>query len=135
MKIFQELKRLPEFEKDIKILLRRFITLEDDLDLFVEHQLYSYHKLKIDNKGIVPVPGLQVKYPEIFKAVKFACKSLKGTGSYSGIRVVYAYFEEEDRIELIEIYYTEDKVNEDRERILRYYMGKVLEDRSKRFNV
>jgi len=35
--------------------------------------------------------------------------------------VIYAYFEEEDRIELIEIYYKGDKENEDRDRISRYY--------------
>jgi hypothetical protein len=133
MKIFHEIKMLPEFEKDIERLLRRFITLEDDLDLFIANQLYLYHKLKIDNKGIVTIPGIQIKYPEIYKAIKFACKSLKGTGSYSGIRVVYAYFEEDDKIELIEMYYKEYKINEDRERILRYYMGKVLEDKKNRY--
>jgi hypothetical protein len=35
--------------------------------------------------------------------------------------LVYAYFEEEDKVELIEIYYKQDKEKEDRERILRYY--------------
>ena len=33
----------------------------------------------------------------------------------SGIRVIYAYHEEEDRIEFIEIYYKGDKASEDRE--------------------
>lgn len=133
MKIFHEIKWLPEFEKDFKKLIKRYITLEDDLDLFIANQLYLYHKLKEDNRGIVAIPGLHINYPEIYKARKFACKSLKRTGSYSGIRVVYAYFEEEDKIELIEIYYKGDKVNEDRERILRYYMGKVLEKKKNRY--
>jgi hypothetical protein len=35
--------------------------------------------------------------------------------------VIYAYFEEKDRIELVEIYYKGDKENEDRERIIRRY--------------
>jgi len=35
--------------------------------------------------------------------------------------VVYAYFKDEDKIELIEIYYKQDKEKENRERILRYY--------------
>ncbi len=38
----------------------------------------------------------------------------------SGIRVIYACFEEEDMIELIEIYYKGDKENEDKKRILKY---------------
>jgi hypothetical protein len=39
----------------------------------------------------------------------------------SGIRVIYGYFEKEDRIELIEIYFKGDKENEDEGRIARYY--------------
>lgn len=117
-KIFHEISRLPEFEKDIKRLLKRFKTLEDDLIIFIEKELNLYHKLKIDNKGIFQIPGLQIENPKIYKAKKFACRSLKGKGVQSGIRVIYAHFEAEDKIELIEIYYKGDKENEDRERIL-----------------
>ncbi|MCK4353557.1 hypothetical protein KAW65_09150 [candidate division WOR-3 bacterium] len=120
-KIFQDIKKLPEFEKDIKKLLKRFRTLEDDLKIFIEKELNLYHKLKVDNKGVFQIPGLQIEEPKIYKAKKFACRSLKGKGSHSGIRVVYAYFEKEDRIKLIEIYYKGDKEDEDRERILKYY--------------
>jgi len=52
---------------------------------------------------------------------KFACRSLKGRGVQSGIRIIYAYFEEKDKIELIEVYYKGDKVSENRQRILRHY--------------
>jgi len=37
------------------------------------------------------------------------------------MRIVYAFFEQEDKIELIEIYYKSDRENEDRERILIHY--------------
>ncbi len=121
MKIFHEVSSLPEFEKDIKKLLKRFKTLEDDLEIFIKNELNLYHKLKIDNKGVFQVPGLKIEIPKIYKAKKFACRSLKGKGVQSGIRVIYAYFEEQDSIELIEIYYKGDKENEDRERILKYY--------------
>ncbi len=121
MKTFSKISRLPEFEKDVKRLLRKFETLEDDLKIFIEKQLYLYHKLKIDNKGIFQISGLQIDDPKIYKAKKFACRSLKGKGVQSGIRVIYAYFEKEDKIELIEIYYKSDKENEDRERILKHY--------------
>lgn len=120
-KIFNEISRLPEFERDFKKLLKRFKTLEEDLEIFIKNELQLYHKLKIDSKGIFPLQGLKIKSPQIYKAKKFACRSLKGKGAQSGIRVIYAYFEEEDKIELIEIYYKGDKENEDRERILRYY--------------
>jgi len=35
--------------------------------------------------------------------------------------VVYSYFEQNDKIELIEIYYKGDRENEDTERILKLY--------------
>lgn len=120
MKIFNEISRLPEFDKDMKRLLKRFRTLEQDLEIFIEKQLNLYYKLKKDNKGIVRLADLQIENPEIYKARKFACRALAG-GAYSGIRVIYAYFEEIDKIELIEIYYKGDKKNEDRKRIFKYY--------------
>jgi len=121
MKIFNKISRLPEFEKDFKKLLKRFRTLEDDLTVFIEKQLNLYHKLHKNNKGIFPITGLSIKYPGLYKVKKFACRSLKGRGVHSGIRVIYAYFEDEDQIELIEIYYKSDKKSEDRNRILKHY--------------
>jgi hypothetical protein len=121
MKIFHEVSRLPEFEKDIKKLLKRFKTLEDDLEIFIKNELNLYHKLKIDNRGVFQLPALKIEIPKIYKAKKFACRSLKGKGVNSSIRVIYAHFEEKDKIELIEIYYKGDKENEDRERIMKYY--------------
>ena len=47
--------------------------------------------------------------------------SLKGKGVNSGIRVIYAYFNEEDKIVFIEIYYKGDKENEDKERIVEFF--------------
>ena len=120
-KIFNDIKRLTEFEKDLKKLSKRFRTLEQDLEIFTEKQLQLFHKLHIDNKGIFPISNLNISYPKIYKAKKFACKALKGKGVASGIRVIYAYFDKEDIIEFVEIYYKGDKENEDRSRILRYY--------------
>lgn len=121
MTLFKEIVRLPEFERDMKRLLKRFRSLEDDLDNFIKIELTLFHKLGIDNKGVVQIAGLGIKTPKIYKARKFACRSLKGKGAQTGIRVIYAYFEENDRIELIEIYYKGDKTKEDREKILRRY--------------
>lgn len=104
----------------MKKLLKRFKTLEDDLEVFIKNELNLYHKLKIDTRGIFQIPGLQIENPKIYKAKKFACRSLKGKGVQSGIRVIYAYFEENNKIELIEIYYKGNKKGENGERILRY---------------
>jgi len=120
MGTFKETSRLPEFERDTKRLQKRFKTIEDDLEIFIEKELFLYHKLKVDNRGIFQITGLPVENPEVYKAKKFACKSLKGRGVQSGIRVIYAYDEEEDKIVLIEMYFKGDKANEDKQRILEY---------------
>lgn len=113
-KIFNKISYLPEFDKDLKKLSKRFKTIEEDLNFFIRIQLNLYHKQKIDNKGIFHIQSLKIESPIIYKAKKFACRTLKGRGSHSGIRVIYSYFEEVDKIEFIEIYYKGDKENEDR---------------------
>jgi mRNA-degrading endonuclease RelE of RelBE toxin-antitoxin system len=120
-KIFNDSRRLPEFENDLKKLSKKFHSLEEDLQVFEEKQLKLYHKLRIDNGGIFPIPNLGADYPKIYKARKFACKSLKGKGVMSGIRVIYAYYADKDIIEFIEIYYKGDKENEDKARIAKCY--------------
>jgi len=121
---FSEVRRLPEFEKDFKKLLKKFHTLEEDLKTFIDKQLQLLHKLGIDNRGCVRISGLGIAYPEIYKARKFACRSLKGKGAASGIRIIYAYYTKEDIIEFVEIYYKGDKENEDRTRILNNYKSR-----------
>ncbi len=120
MGAFEETSRLPEFEREIRRLLKRFKTIEDDLEIFIEKQLFLYHKLKIDNRGIFQITGLPVENPRVYKARKFTCKSLKGKGAQTGRRVIYADDEEKDKIVLIEMYFKGDKANEDKERIFEY---------------
>lgn len=120
-KIFSEVRMLAEFERDLKRLKKKFGTLDKDLQVFIDKQLNLLHKLKQDNGGCVRIANLGIAYPHIYKARKFACKSLKGRGAASGIRVIYAYYLNKDIIELIEIYYKGDKENEDRDRILNQY--------------
>jgi mRNA-degrading endonuclease RelE of RelBE toxin-antitoxin system len=122
MSKFSQVSRLPEFDNDLKKLCKRFKTIEEDLEIFIGNELFLYHRLGKDTKGVFQIPGLPVrKGIKIYKAKKFACRSLKGKGVQSGIRVIYTYFEDTDAIELIEIYYKGDKENEDRQRISRHY--------------
>jgi mRNA-degrading endonuclease RelE of RelBE toxin-antitoxin system len=119
-KIFNEVRRLPEFDKDFKKLAKRFKTLDDDIETFINNQLKLTHKLGFDNKGVVHISELGIDAPKIYKARKFACKALKGRGGMSGIRIICAYYENEDAIEFIEIYFKGDKENEDKDRIIKY---------------
>jgi mRNA-degrading endonuclease YafQ of YafQ-DinJ toxin-antitoxin module len=120
-KLFNEIRRLKEFEKDFQKLLKKFKTLKEDMETFIKVQLDLYHKQKIDNSGVFRITNLNIDNPKIYKAKKFACKSLRGTGVKSGIRIIYAYYEEEDIIEFIEIFFKGNKENEDRDRIYKYY--------------
>ncbi|MBW1847320.1 MAG: hypothetical protein JRG81_12725 [Deltaproteobacteria bacterium] len=120
-KTFNEVRRLPEFEKDFKKLAKKFKTLDDDIKAFIDNQLKLTHILGIDNKGVFHISELGIKMPKIYKAKKFACKALKGRGVMSGIRIIYAYYENEDIIEFIEIYFKGAKANEDKDRIIKYY--------------
>jgi len=121
--LFRKITHVPEFEKDLKKLLKRFSSLEEDLRTFIKVAMHLYHKQKIDSNAIFHISDLGIKSPKVYKAKKFACKALKGKGAQSGIRIIYAYHEEEDWVEFIETYYKGDKVSEDRERI-RNYLGK-----------
>ena len=121
MKKFTEIKKLPEFEKEFKKLLKKFQSLEEDLDVFIDKQLVLTHKLGVDNGGVVRIAGLGIEEPKVYKAKKFACKALKGKGAQSGIRIIYSYSSTRDVVEFIEIYYKGDKENEDRARIVGQY--------------
>lgn len=121
MRTFAKIIRRPEFSREFKKLIKKFRSLEDDLTVFEKTQLFLYHKQKIDNHGLVRINDLDIESPKIYKALKFACKSLKGRGAASGIRLIYAYFEAEDQIEYIQIYSKADYENEDRQLIKNIY--------------
>ena len=112
---------VPEFEKDLKKLKKKYKTLDGDLEVF-KKALKVYPR---NLTGVVRISSLGEKIKtEIYKARKFYCKSLKGKGSKSGIRVVYAYVPEEDKenkIILIEIYHKGKKSNHDIKRIEKYF--------------
>ena len=117
MSNFKRVTRGEWFSKDLKQLLKKYRSLEEDLEVFVKAQLYAYHKLQADNNGIFPIDNLGFESPKMYKAKKFACRALKGKGARSGIRVIYTYLPELDEIYLLEIYSKSDKENEDRDRI------------------
>ncbi|GEM_PF-1434978 len=70
MGVFKNLSRLPEFDEELAKLGKRFRTIQDDLGIFIEKQLFLYHKLKIDNRGIFQITGLSIDDPKLFKAKK-----------------------------------------------------------------
>jgi len=108
------------FQKDLKRLLKKYITLEEDLEIAKRDAIELYHLKCIDNQSIFPIQGFCSKEIKICKIKKFACKALKGRGSKSGIRVIYAFYCESCKVEFIEIYFKGEKENENHERIKEY---------------
>jgi len=112
-------EELTEYQRDFKSLLKKYKTLDEDLEIVKkvlnvcpdERPPFSF---RINNLGIETC---------VIKVKKIACKSLKGKGVNSGLRLVYAFYEnaENQKIVFIEIYHKNDKDNEDRERILKYF--------------
>ena len=117
MNKFAKITRGDGFSKDLKKMLKKYRSLEEDLENFTKAQLFAYHKLQVDNRGVFPINNLGFESPQVYKAKKFACKALKGKGSKSGIRIIYAYIPENDEVYFIKIYSKNDKENEDRARI------------------
>lgn len=107
-------EELDVFTKDLKELLKKYRTLNEDLGVVKkvlevmpdERPPFSF---RIDGLGLTTC---------IIKVKKIACKSLKGRGVNSGLRLIYAYFKEEQKVVFIELFHKIDKENEDRKRII-----------------
>jgi len=119
---FGEVRRLPEFQRDLKKLLKRYPTLESDLELLIDTLLFLHHKIN-RHPGVRQISDLGATTLPVYKVRQFACRSLRGKGGRTGLRLIYAWDEEHDAIRLIEIYIKSDKENEDRRRILTYFAG------------
>jgi len=107
------IEELDEYKKDLKKLSKKYRTLPEDLEvvkkvLFVSPNERPPFSFRIDNLGIETC---------IIKVKKIASKSFKGKGVDSGFRLIYAHFENENRIVLIELYHKSKKEVEDKARI------------------
>lgn len=108
---------LVEFKRDLKKLLKRFRSLNYDIEVlktYLEEFPEGFKPI------IFPISNLGIDH-KIFKVKKFHCRSLKGKGANSGIRIIYSYLESERKIEFIEIYRKSNKKNHNKERILDSY--------------
>ena len=108
---------LTDYDKDFKRLFKKYRTLENDVDLIkevlsVRPDARPPFSFRIENLGITSC---------VIKIKKIASDSFNGRGVNSGFRLIYAYFEEEERIIFIELYHKNEKENEDKERILKYF--------------
>jgi mRNA-degrading endonuclease RelE of RelBE toxin-antitoxin system len=108
---------LPEYQRDLKILLKKYRTLSEDLEVVKKVLIVSPDErppfsFRIEDLGLTTC---------VIKVKKIACKALKGRGVNSGLRLIYAHFKEEGKIVFIELYHKNDKETEDKERIIKNF--------------
>lgn len=108
-----EFDELDAYKRDLKKLLKKYRTLKSDIEtvkkvLEIKPEARPPFSFQIDGLGIETC---------VVKVKKIACRSLKGKGVNTGLRLIYAHFEGTRKIVLIELYHKNDKANEDRDRI------------------
>lgn len=108
-----KIERLDEFKKDLKQLRKKYKFIEDDIALvekviIVQPSARPPFSFQIDNLGLETC---------VIKVRKIASRSFKGKGAMSGFRLIYAHFEQENRVVFIELYHKSSKEMEDRDRI------------------
>ncbi len=108
------IQELEEYKRDLKKLSKKYRTLKEDMGvvkkvLTVNSKERPPFSFRIDNLGIETC---------VIKVKKIASRSFKGKGVNSGFRLIYAHFEDDDRIVFIELYHKSKKDIEDKERIL-----------------
>jgi mRNA-degrading endonuclease RelE of RelBE toxin-antitoxin system len=100
-------ERHDRFEKQLKKLIKKYRSLEEDLEIAQKYAIEAFHSEGINNESVWLIPKFDKKTIQIYKVKKFACKALKGKGVKSGIRVIYAFYPDQLKIEFLEIYFKE----------------------------
>ena len=105
---------LSEFEKDLKRLLKRYISLNEDLNkIKLILEVYPYAR--------PPFSFILFNNPNersIVKIKKIACLSLRGKGVNAGLRIIYMFNYQLNSIEFIELYHKNDQSTEDQNRFI-----------------
>ena len=92
------------------------MTLSDDFATLKKYSLEVFHQGIVKMDDPIEISGACGDTFKSYKVRKFACKSLKG-GCRSGLRLIYVYEPDENKITFVEIYYKGDQENEDKTRL------------------
>ena len=115
-------KQTEAFERDLKQLLKKFSSLNEDIEIAKTFAIELFHLQKINKQAIFLIPNFCTEELKICKLKKFACKALKGRGVRSGIRIIYAYYVLTNTVDFIEMYFKGESENENRDRIKQYVL-------------
>lgn len=103
-----------EFEKDLKRLLKRYISLNEDL-IKIMSILEVYPNARPPFSFLIYNKSNTVS---IIKIKKIACLSLRGKGVNTGLRIIYMYNHQLNSIEFIELYHKNEQSTEDQNRFI-----------------
>ena len=107
------------FDREYKKMAKKYPSLPQDLETLKRAVIELYHLQGVNSGAAVPIEGLcsvEKAYLSM-KVRKIACRSLKGRGKNTGLRLIYVYKSEGQQVTFLEIYCKADKANEDRARI------------------
>ena len=100
----------PQFKKDLKKLSKKYRSLPDDLENLKSVLLVAHFTEGLECKSFGMFPVSHKAIPDgFFVAKRFACTSLKGSGSRSGFRVVYQLDNDSFKFCFIELFHKSDK--------------------------
>ena len=114
-----EVISIPEFDKDVKQLSKKYPSLDNDLGKLIK----ALRFVRVNEiRGVVRISNLGEKYAKypVYKLRSFKCASLPMRGANSGIRVIYCDDENCDQVTLIQMYHKSTTENHDIKRIYRY---------------
>jgi mRNA-degrading endonuclease RelE of RelBE toxin-antitoxin system len=107
-------RETPTFKKSWKKLVKRYATLPSDLETVKEGAIELLHIHGIDNQSVCKIQGVSSESFDCYVVKKFACRSLKGRGARSGIRLTYVFDPVKKIVYFVEIYYKSDQAVEDK---------------------
>ncbi len=99
-----------EFDKEFKRLFKKYKTLDDDFEKFKKVLMTT--PMGVGKNFVTIHSSASIR---IVKA-RMACRALRDRS----LRIIYSYFEQDQQIEFIELYFKGEKENENRERIKEY---------------
>lgn len=107
------------FDRELKKMAKKYPSLPDDLSTLKTAVIELYHLKGVNALATFPIEGLcsNEKHYLSMKVKKFACRSLKGKGANTGLRLIYVFEPDKQQVTFLEIYCKADKANEDRARI------------------
>lgn len=121
-----EYRQHDKFTRQLKKLIKKYRSLEEDLEIAKKFAIEAFHISAINNEAVWLIPKFDKRIVQIYKLKKFSCKALKGKGNRSGIRIIYAFYPEKFEIEFLEIYFKErDGSDMDYEFVEKYLKGNL----------